>query len=280
MPGYTPRRSFRKDRFSLPFLPQTYQGRSTKRRHLSPGRTFPRLKVLSSVIEALTHGLDGLAIGLRDLFRFDNTFVHKLCLIIGLASIAGFLVDFTVAALPPQPLEATWQLEIVRLAADRSLVWLIGLGLLAFTLRDNPALKRPFSLFCLLLGVIYLLLCIPAFQSTVFLRENANQNISQQASQTLEQLQAVQAEPPEGGQAITPEQIQDATQQVNLQAETLRRNARQRLYKSLAITLGNLVVAGIAAIALSRLMAGEIDFEGFVANRPSKAKSLANPGDF
>jgi hypothetical protein len=238
------------------------------------------LKVLSAAVEAIINGLDGLAIGLRELFRFDNTFVHKLCLIIGLASIAGFLVDFTVAALPPQPFAATWQIEIIRLAADRSLVWLIGLGLLAFTLRDNPALKRPFSLLCLLIGVVYLLLCIPAFQSTVSLRDNANLNISQQASQTLEQLQSFQAEPPEEGPAITPEQIESATQQVNLQAETLRRSARQRLYKSLAITMGNLVVAGIAVIALSRLMAGEIDFEGFVANRQSKEKPLANPRDF
>ena len=70
---------------------------------------------------------------------------------------------------------------------------------------------------------------------------------------------------PKGGRQLLLSRSQDATQQVNLQAETLRRNARQRLYKSLAITLGNLVVAGIAAIALSRLMAGEIDFEGFVA---------------
>ena len=117
-----------------------------------------------------------------------------MCLIIGLASIAGFLVDFTVAALPPQPLEATWQLEIVRLAADRSLVWLIGLGATGLYPAGQSCFKAAF--FPLLFasgGDLSAVMhsCLPEHRFPC--GENANQNISQQASQTLEQLQAVQS---------------------------------------------------------------------------------------
>jgi hypothetical protein len=197
--------------------------------------------------------------GLKQLFDVNNTFACKLCLIMGLVSISGFFIDLAFVALPLQPFEASWQLEVVQMLADRSLVLLLGLALLAFALQDNLYLKKPFSRLCLMSGVIFLLLCILVFQSVLSLRETAQASISQQKNQALEQIQAIQTNPQLEAPAITPEQVANATQQINQQTDTIRRNTLRSLYRTLFVSTGNLVVAGLGAIAMSRLLVRGID---------------------
>jgi hypothetical protein len=259
MPGHTSHRFLRKHRrrFNLTLSSSVNRVESSRGSNPTAPWTFPRLKVLSAAITAITQWYDALIISLRELLRFDNSFVHQLCLIIGLASLSVFSIDIVVTALPLQPFNPGWQTDVINNIADRSLVGLIGIGLLAFPLSNIFFFKRPFSLLCLLLGVMYLLLSIPLFRGVLALRNNATFTIGQQESQAIEQLEALQLNPPEGVTEIPPEQIENASQQIQRQAEARRRNAQQLLYKTLATAIGNLWVAGIATIALSRLVARE-----------------------
>lgn len=219
-------------------------------------RRRPRLPEISAPdvgIESAKSALGGFRVGLAKLFSTDNTYETKLALLIGLTSIVGFVIDFLVTALPPRPFEASWRLDVLRLVGDRGIVLLFGLALLGLALQVSPQLKKPFTRLCLLLGLLFWLSGAVVFQSVLSLRDQAVVNISQQSSQALNQLRAAEANPPSLGAPITPEQIEQATEQVNQQADTLVANATSELFKTLAFTIGNLTVAGLALIILSRL---------------------------
>ena len=219
------------------------------RGNFSPKKIFPKKS------KALSDSWKQVSRGVSKLFDADNnSFAHKLCLIMALVSIVGFVVDVVVLALPLQLMEAAWRTEVLGYIADRSLVLLFGLGLLAFALQDNFLLRKPFSRLCLLIGLVYLLLCIPMFQGVVSLRQTAQLAIGQQKDQALEQIQAAQNNLAEEGATPTPEEVTNATRQIGVQADQAERNAVRSLYKSLAGAIGNLLVAAFGAIALSRLL--------------------------
>jgi hypothetical protein len=209
--------------------------------------------VRSLRLRSVSRSWNRLGLGFKELFGLHQTFVHKLCLIMGLVSISGFLIDIAVVALPLQLFDAAWNLDVVRAIADRSIVLLFGLALLAWALQNNLYLRKLFSRFCLLLGIIILLLCILLFQSVLSLREDAQASIVQQKSQALEQVRSAQDNPSAEAPLLTTEQMTSAIQQINQQADTLQRNALNSLYRNLFLAAGNLVVVSLGAIALSRL---------------------------
>ena len=178
---------------------------------------------------------------------------HQLGMIVGLACIFGFLVDLTGIALPLNFLQAEWRFGVLRMVSDRSIVLVSGLALLSFGLLDARYIRRMVSTFCLLLGVVFILSGVMGFRDTIELRDQAIQNINNQSTQALRQLETARSNPENLDPNITPERLQQASQELRQQAQQQKNSTQDRLYKLFAVVIGNLVVSGFALIAIGRL---------------------------
>ncbi|GAX35288.1 HpsJ-like protein, cyanoexosortase C-associated [Nodularia sp. NIES-3585] len=179
---------------------------------------------------------------------------HKLGLIVGLACIGGFLVDLTGVALPLKFLDTEWRFSVFRMVSDRSIVLICGLALLCFGLLDSRYLKRIVTRFCLVLGVVFLLSGVLGLRDTIELRDQAIGNIDNQSIQALRQLETAKTSSQLPDPNITPERLDQVSQQVRQQAEQQKGATRNRLYKVLAVAIGNLLVSGFALIAIALLI--------------------------
>ncbi len=179
---------------------------------------------------------------------------HKLALIVGLACIAGFLVDLTGVALPLNFLAAEWRFSVLRMVSDRSIVLISGLALLCLGLLDARYLKRIVTRFCLVLGVVFILSGVLGFRDTIQLRDQAIGNIDYQSTQALKQLEIAQSNTETPDPNITPERLEQVSQQLMQQAQQQKTNTQNRLYKLLAVAIGNLLVSGFALIAIALLI--------------------------
>jgi hypothetical protein len=186
------------------------------------------------------------------IFRTQSTRLQKLSLIMALACMAGFLIDLAAVLFPLRVLSAQWRLEVFQFAGNRSIVLLIGMALLVICLQHSRFLKRVFSRLCLLLGVVYLLTSIVVFKDTIAVRDASARNIDLQAEQAVQQIKSAEDSSLEAP-SFSAEQLQQATQQIFQQAQGMKSNATQQLLKTLFMTVGNLLVAGMALIAMSRL---------------------------
>jgi hypothetical protein len=186
------------------------------------------------------------------IFKGQRTTLQKLSLIMAMACIAGFLIDLTAVVFPLSVLSAQWRLEVFRFAGDRSIVLLIGMALLLLCLQYSRFLKRVFSRLCLLLGVAYLLTSIVVFRDTIAVRDDSTRNIDLRAEQAVQQIKSAEA-PSLDAPQISSEQLQQVTQQIFQQAQGMKSNATQQLLKTLFMTVGNLLVAGMVLIAMSRV---------------------------
>ena len=178
---------------------------------------------------------------------------HQLGLIVGLACIFGFLVDLTGVALPLKFLEAEWRFGVLRMVSDRSIVLIAGLALLSFGLLDARYIRQIVSRLCLLLGVVFILSGVLGFRDTIELRDQAIQNIDTQSTQALRQLETAKSNPENLDPNITPERLQQASEQLRQQAQQQKYSTQARLYKLLSVAIGNLVISGLALIAIGRL---------------------------
>ncbi|WP_414550908.1 HpsJ family protein [Anabaena sp. CCY 0017] len=178
---------------------------------------------------------------------------HQLGLIVGLACIFGFLVDLTGVALPLKFLEAEWRFGVLRMVSDRSIVLIAGLALLSFGLLDARYIRQMVSRFCLILGVVFILSGVLGFRDTIQLRDQAIKNIDTQSTQALRQLEAAKSNPEKLDPNITPERLQQVSQELQQQAQQQKYSNQARLYKLLSVAIGNLVVSGLALIAIGRL---------------------------
>ncbi|TVP66407.1 MAG: hypothetical protein EA343_01545 [Nodularia sp. (in: Bacteria)] len=179
---------------------------------------------------------------------------HKLGFIVGLACIAGFLVDLSGVALPLKFLETEWRFSVLRMVSDRSIVLISGLALLCLGLLDSRYLKRIVTRFCLVLGVVFILSGVLGLRDTIELRDQSIINIENQSTQALRQLEAAQSNSQTPDPNITPERLEQVSQQVRQQAQQQKANTQNRLYKLLAVAIGNLLVSGFALIAIALLI--------------------------
>ena len=62
------------------------------------------------------------------------------CLIGGLTCLLGFLVDMLVLATPPDVFALEWRINIMQQVGDRSIVLLLGVGMLMFSTFEKRAL--------------------------------------------------------------------------------------------------------------------------------------------
>lgn len=170
--------------------------------------------------------------------------------IIGLVCLAGFLVDMTVRVLPPSIGNVAWRAGILQQLSDRSIVFLIGVGFMLFSLESRRWMRR-LSVVSLIVGVLFILSSLLVIRDSLTLQQQALVNINNQVSQVQTQIQNAQ-EKPNPDLKITPEQLEQAAKTINSQAEAAKENTKTTVLKTGIAAVGNLVVVGLGLISLGR----------------------------
>ncbi|MEM6451112.1 MAG: hypothetical protein AAF703_12440 [Cyanobacteria bacterium P01_D01_bin.105] len=176
---------------------------------------------------------------------------RNICLIVGLACIAGFIVDMLVATSPPTPFEIGWRINFLQQAGERSIVFLFGAALLLYSQITNRRIAKPFSLICLGVGVALMLSCIVVIRDGLVLQDVSVERISKQAEQIQNQMEERQnsSDLPEG---VTLEQLQQASAQITTEAKRLTSNTRTDIARRGLASMGNLLIVGLALVGLGR----------------------------
>ncbi|PZO21128.1 MAG: hypothetical protein DCF25_05640 [Leptolyngbya foveolarum] len=175
----------------------------------------------------------------------------QICFIVGLVCVAGFIVDMLAIGMPPNPFDLPWRIGFLQQMGDRSIVLLFGTALLLYSQLGNRRLTRPLSLILLSIGVAFVLSSVLVIRDSLILRDQTINNISTQEQQIQTQIEDSRgnsALPP----GVTPEQLDQAAQQITTQAEQLKQNTRNGITKSGLASIGNLIVVGMGLIGLGR----------------------------
>lgn len=175
----------------------------------------------------------------------------NISLIVGLTCLAGFIVDMVSLGVPPNPMSLEWRMSFLQQVSDRSIILVFGIALFMFGSFDSKRTLRQLGIFCLVVGVLFQLACILVIRDSIILQQQALNNISNQASQLQTQIQQSTSNP-NAPQNITPEQVQQATQLVTTQAESLKQNARTGITRASIASIGNLIVVGLGMLGLGR----------------------------
>lgn len=184
--------------------------------------------------------------------NFLGTYTAKsLCRIVGLTCVAGFVIDIIAVSIPPDPMAIQWRINFLQQLGERSIVLLFGAALLMYGNAENRRLLQQTALACLVVGIVFHLSCILVMRDSAMIQHQAIQTISNQATQLQTQLEQSQNKQ-NGARKITPDQIQQATQQVTTQSQRLQDNAKTGVFKSGFSNIGNLVVVGLGFLSLGR----------------------------
>ena len=174
-----------------------------------------------------------------------------LCRLVGLACLAGFTVDMLVLGFPADPGTLEWRVQFLQQMSDRSIILLFGMGLLIYGLMELRAWRKRLATVCLAIGVIFQLSCVAVIRDSSVLQDQALNRIDNQASQLETRIEEARSNPEVAAQ-VSPEQLEQAMQQLSLQSETLQKNAKTGIFRAGLASVGNLAVAGLALLALGR----------------------------
>ena len=178
----------------------------------------------------------------------------SFCRIIGFVCIAGFMVDILAFALPVAFDNLEWQINMLQQISDRSIILLFGIALILYSSLHHRPWRKSLVATCLTLGVVYLFLAIFFVSSSIQLQNQSEQQINLKTSQMQSQIQSQlqEAESNKTNPKPTPEQIEQAKQQIDRQSELLKGNTKIATVKRGLAGAGNFLVVGIGLIALGQ----------------------------
>lgn len=177
--------------------------------------------------------------------------IKGIYLIVGLACLAGFLVDLAVLSYPANPGALEWRTGFIQQVSDRSIILLFAAGLLLAGLLDARAWRKRLALLCMVTGVAFLLSCLLVLRDSSILQQQTLNRINTQAEQAETQLAQIDGNSELGAQ-VTPEQVEQLRQRISLQKTTLEGNTKTGILKSGVSSVGNLSIVGLALIGLGR----------------------------
>lgn len=176
---------------------------------------------------------------------------RAICQIVGFVCLAGFLVDLVVLTFPPDLFNVEWRLGFIQQVADRSIILLFGTALMMLGSLGSRRGVRQFARTCLVIGIVFHLLCILVIRDSLTLQKMAIATIENRASELQSQIESAQAAPdPESG--LTLEQLQQAAALIDDQAQSYKEDTKTGVFKTGVSSVGNLVVTGIGLISLGR----------------------------
>ena len=174
-----------------------------------------------------------------------------LCQIVGLACLAGFVVDLFVITFPPNLGALQWRIAFIQQVSDRSIILLFGLALVMYSLLDFRQLRRRLAMFCLILGAVFCLSSILVIRDGITFQQEALKNINNQASQVQSQIQKAQSNP-SSVPNVTPDQLTQLSSALSSQVNTLKENAKTTTLRTGVSSVGNLIIVGLALIGLGQ----------------------------
>jgi hypothetical protein len=149
---------------------------------------------------------------------------------------------------------------------DRSIVLLIGVGLLIYSAWENQSLRKTLGLVSLGLGSLFLMICLFVVRASFSLHAQAVNNIGSQATQLQTQVEASRSNPQITANA-TEDDFTNALRAIDTQAETLKQNATTTITRGGVASTSNFAVVGLGLLSLGRLSRG---VQGRVAGRSTK----------
>jgi hypothetical protein len=174
-----------------------------------------------------------------------------LCVIVGLACLAGFAVDLFVLTYPPSFGALEWRVGFMQQVSDRSVILLFGLALLMYGVLDIRTWRRQLAMGCMVLGAVFLLSSVLVIRDSATLQRDTLSKITGQATQIQTQINQLQSNP-QAARNLTPEQLQEALKRLTAQSENLQRNATTGILRTGIASVGNLIVIGLALLGLGR----------------------------
>lgn len=168
-----------------------------------------------------------------------------LCLIVGLACIAGFAVDCFILAVPPNVGSVQWRVSLLQELADRSLILLFGIALLFYSQQKSRLWKRLLSYLALGLGVLFILSSVITLRDTNLMYQQMITRIDGQTTRLQAQINA-----PDVAGSVSSERLQQAADLLAGQAHRLKVNSRESMVKTGASTVSNLLILGSSLLGL------------------------------
>lgn len=176
----------------------------------------------------------------------------QLCIIVGLACLAGFVFDMITLTMPLNLFDLPWRMNVLQLAGDRGILLLFGASLLLFSSFPNRRIVRPLSFVSIIIGVAFMVSCVLVIRDSLILRNQTVTNIGTQEEQLQAQIDQNRDNdnlPDE----ITPERLQQASSQLTERAESLKFDAKQNITRASFASIGNLLIVGIGLTGIGRL---------------------------
>ncbi|PSN18514.1 hypothetical protein C7271_12095 [filamentous cyanobacterium CCP5] len=177
--------------------------------------------------------------------------VKKVFLVVGIVCIVGFFIDMLVLAIPPAPMALEWRFGFMQQLSDRAIILFLGAALVLYALPGSGMLGRYLAMGCLIAGIFFPLSCVLVVRDNLVAQGQALTNIGDQAQQLQTQVEAARSSP-DLPEEITLEQLQDASLQIDTQAEALTQNTRTSISKSILSSAGRLIVFGVGFLGLGR----------------------------
>lgn len=168
-----------------------------------------------------------------------------LCLIVGLACVAGFAIDGFILALPLDLGAVQWRVSLMQQLADRSLIFLFGIALLFYSNQRSRLWRRLLSYVALSLGLFFILTSVVALRDTNLMYQQIITRIDGQTTR----LQAQLADPAAATE-LSSERVRQASDLLAGQAHRLKVNSRQSMVKTGASTVSNLLIMGSSLLGL------------------------------
>ena len=187
-----------------------------------------------------------------------NLIGQKICLVAGLTCLTGFLVDMLVVGTPPEPFVIQWRIGFLQQMGDRSIILFFAMSLLLYSVYSQRRLKRLLAIASLVIGVAFLLSCVLVIRDSLIVQEQTVRNISSQERQIQTRIDQEKKSEAFSNQ-VTPEQLQQFSQQLTAQSQSLKDNARKGIVRTGMASVGNLMIVGLGFVGLGRL--------GLVRNR-------------
>lgn len=175
----------------------------------------------------------------------------SLCRVVGFACVVGFLFDILMLSFPIS-WGSAWRVGILQQMGDRSIVLLFGIALILYGYWEVRSWRKSVAYLCLGTGVLFLLCSILVIRDTLSLQNQAITSISDQALQLQTQIEEGRSNL-EVTASVTPEQLDEALQQIATQADALKQNAKAGITKTGVVSTGNLLIVGVSLLGLGRM---------------------------
>lgn len=183
---------------------------------------------------------------------FDVQGAKRLCLIVGIVCLSGFILGVLALGFPLNLFSIEWRIDFLQQLSDRSITLLFGAALTIWGLSRNRKLLKRAAFLCIVGGVLIHLCSILVIHDSLEFQDMAVANIELQAARLQTQIEAVRKNPEMLGEKATPELIDRTSQNVAGQVKSLKDNARAQITKFGVTSIGNLALVGSGLIAVGR----------------------------